>query len=210
MSATFVPPSGLAWADSPEALAALRAGCALAFRVLVERYQPLLLRAARVFTRSQTAAEEVVQETWLRAWVGLSGFEGNAGLRPWLLCILRNTARSHFRRSHRLVAFSTMGEEGEDSVERLLASHHAHGSKHWRGAEELLPEGQLLASETLRGLAQAIERLPQRQQQVLWSRDVEELSATETRDFLNISVENQRVLLHRARKRLRTILKTRN
>lgn len=210
MSLQFNPPVGLAWTDTPDALSALRAGCPLAFNALVAGYQPLLLRAARVFTRNGVAAEEVVQETWLHVWLGLREFEGRSSLRPWLLSVLRNTARNHLRRTRRLVTFSTLGEEGEDSVERMLLSSPCQWSKHWCGREDRWPEGHLLSQETLRRLARAIATLPARQRDVLWSRDVEELSAAETQDCLALSPENQRVLLHRARKRLRTILKARH
>lgn len=210
MSLQFNPPVGHAWADTPDAVVALRSGCPLAFNALVAAYQPLLLRAARVFTRSEVAAEEVVQETWLHVWQGLQDFEGRSSLRSWLLSILRNTARNHLRRTRRLITFSALGDESDDSLERMLLDNHCQWSKYWCGREERWPEGQLLNQETLHRLARAISTLPARQRDVLWSRDVEELSAAETEDCLALSPENQRVLLHRARKRLRTILKARH
>jgi RNA polymerase sigma-70 factor (ECF subfamily) len=197
---------GANWIDTPQAIRALRAGCPRAFKALVAHYQGPLTRVARIFVHSASLAEEVVQEAWLSAWLGLPGFEGRSEVGPWLVRIVRNTARSHWRRSDRRRKLTRSNEQHGNLLELFLAEHHGNWAKHWALSERHWPEGRLLATEHLQRVTRAFDALPQRQREVVWLRDVEGLSSEETRQALGVSLANQRVLLHRGRSRLRELL----
>lgn len=199
---------GTSWVDSPQAIRALRAGCQLAFKALVAHYQGTLTRVARLFVHSTALAEEVVQEAWLSAWLALPTFEGRSALGPWLLRIVRNTARTQWRRSDRRRKLSGSDERDGIFLELFLAEHHGNWGKRWACSEQHWPEGQLLATEKLRMVLKALDSLPQRQREVVWLRDVEGLSSEEARQALGVNIANQRVLLHRGRSRLRELLNT--
>jgi len=194
-------------------LTALRMGDEAAFTGLVERHSASMLRIALIYVNDQATAEEVVQETWVAALRGLNGFEGRSSLKTWLFTILTNRARTRAVRENRYVPLEIEGElEAEPIVtpERFnppggqFAYHWADGSQpqHW----DLIPEDRLLAQETRAVVLDAIESLPPNQRQVIRLRDVEGFSAAEVCNMLEISETNQRVLLHRARGRVRQAL----
>ena len=191
-------------------LAGLRTGDEDAFRELVARHGPSLLRHARTFVRSAAAAEDVVQETWLAVLTGVERFEGRALLRTWLYGIVANRARTRAARDDRSVPFSALAtaEVGEDfepvDAERFL--RHARWAGQWAAAPEPWPEEQIQSDETLAFVAEAIEDLPPVRREVVRLRDVEGLDATEVCAALGLSAGNQRVLLHRGRSRVRAAL----
>jgi RNA polymerase sigma-70 factor, ECF subfamily len=193
---------------------ALRAGDEGAFKQLVERYHGPLLRVAQIFVPSREVAEEVVQETWVGVLNGLDRFEGRSSLKTWIFRILTNTAKTRGRREGRTLPFSALRSPGnvpEPSVEpeSFLDQAHARYPGHWASKPNdwrLLPEERLLGSETRTELAGAIEALPPAQRAVISLRDVEGWSSEEVCNALEISETNQRVLLHRARAKLRRAL----
>lgn len=195
--------------DETRLLAALRAGDAAAFAELVDEVSPSMLRVARTVVRSRAVADEVVQESWARALAALDGFEGRSSLRTWLLTIVLNTARSRGEREARSVPFSALAGADDDapavSPDRFLAAGHRWAG-HWAAFPEPLPEERLEAKETLELVRRAIERLPDGQRAVIVLRDVEGWSAEEVRNVLELSESNQRVLLHRARSKVRQAL----
>src|SRR5919201_2023461 len=191
----------------------LRAGDEDAFREIVREYQSSLVRVARIYVSTQAAAEEVAQETWLGVLNGRERFEGRSSLRTWIFRILTNIAKTRGERDRRSLPFSSLAEEGvedEPSVdpERFMPSRERWAG-HWKSYPERLgelPDERLLADETLACLQDAIDRLPPVQQQVITLRDVEGWSSEEVCSALELSETNQRVLLHRARSKVRQAL----
>jgi RNA polymerase sigma-70 factor (ECF subfamily) len=196
-------------ADERTLVARLRAGDRAAFGQLVTRHGGALLRLALSFVRERAVAEEVVQDTWLGALDGLDGFEERASLRTWLFRILVNKARTRAVREARSVPFSALGgpEEGDEAA--AGPDRFDRGSA-WREPprawSEEDPERLALRAETRAVIEGSIAALPQAQRAVITLRDVEGLETEEICDLLGISVSNQRVLLHRARARVRQAL----
>jgi RNA polymerase sigma-70 factor (ECF subfamily) len=198
--------------DEADLLRRLRAGDEAAFEELVARHTPAMRRVAAIYVRDRAVVDEVVQETWLAALTGLDRFEGRSSLKTWLFRILANRARTRAVREARSLPFSalTAAEAGEDEPavdpDRFLdpdgPSPWAAPPADWRA----LPEERLLAAETLDRVARAIEALPPVQREVIRLRDVEGWSAPEVAEALEISDGNQRVLLHRARAKVRAAL----
>jgi RNA polymerase sigma-70 factor (ECF subfamily) len=194
-------------------LEALRAGDEDAFRTLVREYMPSLVRVARIYVPTQAAAEEVAQETWLGVLNGLSRFEGRSSLRTWIFRILTNIAKTRAKRDGRTLPFSALSEPGrvpEAAVDadRFLDPEHPRWPGHWALKPEAWPEDALVAAETREKLAEAIETLPAAQRTVISLRDIEGWSSEEVRNALDLSETNQRVLLHRARSKVRAALES--
>jgi RNA polymerase sigma-70 factor (ECF subfamily) len=198
-----------------ELLARLRAGDEAAFMALVEEYGPLMLRIALMHVSSRAVAEEVVQEAWLGVLNGLDRFEGRSSLKTWVLRILANRARTRGEREHRSVPFSSLAAaddgDGEPAVDpdRFFGADHPQYSGGWSSPPHswsAIPEERLLARETLDQVRAAIARLPVRQQEVILLRDVEGWDAGEVAGALDLSPGNERVLLHRARLKVRAEL----
>jgi RNA polymerase sigma-70 factor (ECF subfamily) len=201
---------------SPEDLRtveALRAGDEAAFRDLVERHHASLIRVALMYVRTRAVAEEVVQDTWIGVLRSLPRFEGRSSLRTWIFRILANQARTRARREARSVPFSSLAGPDDDGPavdpDRFLSGDHPAFPGHWVSPPRswnAVPEEQLLARETRERVLAAIEALPASQRAVISLRDVEGWSSEEVRDLLEISEGNQRVLLHRARSKVRQAL----
>lgn len=195
----------------------LRAGEQAAFAELVTRYSGAVMRLARVYVPSTAVAEEVVQETWLGVLRGLERFEGRSSFRTWVFQIALNQARTRGARERRTVPFASLAdreaadEEPAVSPERFLGADHDRWPRHWatppRRWEES-PERQAESAETLARVREAIERLPPAQRVVITLRDVYGCEAAEVCNALDVSETNQRVLLHRARSRVRAELET--
>lgn len=195
-------------ADDPteaHVVAALRRGDAAAFGRLVDAHHATMLRVARSMVRDPAVAEEVVQETWVAILHGLDAFEGRSTLRTWMFRILANRASTRARREGRTVPFSAFAEEDGEPVEAErfdTTGHWVTPPERWkRTPEELVGDAEVLAR-----VERAIEALPERQRTVLELRDVLGWSSDEVRNVLELSETNQRVLLHRARKKVRADL----
>jgi len=196
---------------SPEDLALverLRAGDEEAFMMLVEQHQAMMLRIARMYVSSEAVAEEVVADAWIGILKGLDTFEGRSSLRTWMYRILANIAKTRGVREGRSQPFSSLvGPDAGPSIpgswfrgaDDAGAGGWSTFPSDWHG----LPEDRLLADETLRVIGEAIERLPPAQAQVIRLRDVLGWTSEEVRNALDLSETNQRVLLHRARARVR-------
>ena len=200
-------------AAEAELLAALRAGDEDAFRELVREYHPSLVRVARIYVPTQSAAEEVAADTWLGVLKGLSRFEGRSSLRTWIFRILTNIAKTRAVRDARTLPFSALGDparvpEPAVDADRFLDPDHPRWPGHWAVKPEAWPEDALLAGETRERLAEAIEALPPAQRAVISLRDIEGWSSEEVRNALDLSETNQRVLLHRARSKVRAALES--
>ncbi len=194
-----------------ELVAALRAGDENAFGAVVREWHASLLRVAQIFTPSRAVAEEVVQEAWLRVLGALDRFEGRSSLKTWVFRILVNTAKTRAQREGRTIPFSALQDAWrvpEPAVDagRFLPDDHPLHPGGWAVPPRDLPEEQLLARETRERIAAAIEALPASQRAVISLRDVEGWTSEEVRNALDLSEVNQRVLLHRARARVRQAL----
>ena len=192
-------------------VAALRAGDEEAFRTVVREWNAPLLRVAQIFVPSRAVAEDVVADTWLRVLGALDRFEGRSSLKTWVFRILVNTAKTRAQREGRSIPFSALQDasripEAAVEPERFLPDDHPVDPGGWAVPPRSLPEERLLAAETRSVIAEAIEALPANQRAVISLRDVEGWSSDEVRNALDISEVNQRVLLHRARSRVRRVL----
>jgi RNA polymerase sigma-70 factor, ECF subfamily len=199
---------------SEEALVdALRRGDADAFAILIDRHSGAMIRVAMAYVPSRAAAEEVLQETWIAVMRSIDGFEGRSSLKTWLFRILTNVAMRSGARERRSLPFSALAQEedtSEPSVDpdRFLPSDHELFPGHWSTmpARWPLPEEGLLAGETREVIAAAIAELPPAQRTVIALRDVEGWTSDEVCEALEISAGNQRILLHRARSRVRNAI----
>jgi RNA polymerase sigma-70 factor (ECF subfamily) len=198
--------------DEAALVTRLRRGDEAAFQSIVGRFHGTMITVARSYVKSNDVAEEVVQEAWLGVLDGLDRFEGRSSLKTWILRILVNTALTRSGREARSVPFSSLvaADEGEPAVdpERFHPSGAAFPG-HWTaypGDWRSLPADALLGRETLEVVKRAIEELPDAQRTVITMRDVAGFTAREVREALDISDSNQRVLLHRARSRVRAAL----
>jgi RNA polymerase sigma-70 factor (ECF subfamily) len=216
MSAAMATPVSASTLAPPEDIAlvqALRAGDETAFARLVEEYHASLVRLATMYVKSRAVAEEVAQDTWLGVLKGIDRFEGRSTLKTWIFRILTNTAKTRAQREGRSIPFSSLAgdDPGEPSVEpeRFLDQAHPTWGGHWdaypRSFDEI-PESRLVSKETRELVEQAIEQLPEGQRLVIRLRDVEGFGSEEVCQVLGISEGNQRVLLHRARSRVRAAL----
>lgn len=195
-------------------MAAICAGDEGAWVQLVRRYGPSMFRVARLYVPSRTVAEEVVQEAWLAALTAIGRFEGRSSLKTWLFRILTNKARTRAARERRSVPFSALTDaelrEAEPSVELdRFRGRAERWADHWRSSPQRwseLPEEQLLAHETIELVERAAASLPPAQRAVVTLRDILGWEAGEVCDVLGISAGNERVLLHRARSRIRRTL----
>jgi RNA polymerase sigma-70 factor, ECF subfamily len=197
-----------------EVVEQLRAGDEQAFARLIDQHGASMLRVAGLYVRDRAAAEEVVQETWLAVLEGIDGFEGRSSFRTWLFTILTNRAKTRGEREGRGVPFSALAAAdaavGEPAVDpdRFLRVDDPRWPYHWASPPRAWPEDTLLAAETMNVIGAAIATLPETQRAVIRLRDIEGWTAGEVADSLEISGGNQRVLLHRARSRVRAALET--
>lgn len=200
--------------DDSQLLAKLRQGDEHAFAALIDDLSSSLLRVAMAHVGNRAVAEEVVQETWLAVINGLDRFEGRSSLKTWIFKILSNTAKTRGAREKRTVPFSALaGAEADTDApavdpDRFFPPDHARYPDHWAFGPTRwrVPEEGLMAGETRATVLAAIEQLPQAQRTVITLRDLEGWPAAEVCSALEISEGNQRVLLHRARAKVRTAL----
>ena len=180
----------------------LRVGDEAAFRALVQRHHLRLLRLAESLTPSRAVAEEVVQDTWLAVVRGIDRFEGRSSVKTWLLRILVNRARTAGARESRSVPLDPL--PGPAVPGERFAATGAWATPPTPWAEEA--DDRVVAERLAARVRASLSALPPGQRQVLLLRDVEGLPAQEVCELLGVSDGNQRVLLHRARARLRDIL----
>ena len=189
-------------------IAALRAGDERAFGQLVDELSPRMLKMARVYLGADPAAEDAVQEAWLVVLRSLDRFEGRSALATWVLGIVINTARARRARDARSRPFSSLGSDDTPAVgrERFLPADHARWPGHWAIAPTPWPERALETAETEQLIRDTIARLPEAQRAVITLRDLVGCTPDETCNALGLTDTNQRVLLHRARTKLRAAL----
>jgi RNA polymerase sigma-70 factor (ECF subfamily) len=197
--------------DDPGFLARLRQGDSGAYRILVRRFHASLVRFAASIIGSHAQAEEVVQDAWLAVYAGVGRFEGRSSLVTWIFSIVVNRARTRVSREGRLVGLGALMEgtppngRGVPLTEFKPDGHWAEVPKLW---DELDPERIVAGRQLWDHVQTVIDRLPAGQRAVILLRDMEGRDAEETCALLEISAENQRVLLHRARSRIRQEIDT--
>jgi RNA polymerase sigma-70 factor (ECF subfamily) len=195
--------------DEARLIEGLRAGDEAAFAELMREYGAGMLRVAQMFVSSRAVAEEVVQEAWLGVLKGIGRFEGRSSLKTWLFRIVANTAKTRGVREARSIPFSALGAaEGEPAVDpdRFLGAGERFPG-HWAVPPQAwAPEGRLLGQETLEIIERELERLPPAQRAVIAMRDIQGFSSEEVCNALDLTETNQRVLLHRARSKVRAAL----
>jgi RNA polymerase sigma-70 factor (ECF subfamily) len=193
---------------------ALRRGDEAAFMFLVTQYQTGLVRLARTFVRDEATAEEVVQETWLAVLRGIDRFEGRSSLKTWIFRILINRAKTRAVRDARTVTFSSLEGTTDDNdpavdPSRFRSLDDSQWPGHWLYPPlewDATPEELALSRETRGVIDDAMAALPPLQRQVITLRDIEGWNADEVCNALGISETNGRVLLHRARSKVRAAL----
>jgi RNA polymerase sigma-70 factor, ECF subfamily len=177
----------------------------------VEEHYGTMLAVARTYVKTRAVAEEVVQEAWIGVLKGLDRFEGRSSLKTWVLRIVVNIAMTRGAREARSVPFASLAPEGEEAAvepERFRGPEDAFPG-HWHAYPadwSALPEERLLGRETLDVIARAIDELPVAQRTVITLRDIQGCNAEEVCEALEVTDANQRVLLHRARSRVRAAL----
>ena len=201
----------MANSDDTQLLARLRAGDADAFDALVENYHGRLRRLARMFVSTDASADEVVQDTWVAVLDGLAAFEGRSALGTWISRILVNRAKTKGVREARSSPFSAMGDVDETGDELAVvdaARFNANGK--WSAPpmpwEDETPEKLVGNQQAMALLEVELRQLPERQRVIVVLRDTLGWTSEEVCNALEINETNQRVLLHRARSRLRARL----
>ena len=187
----------------------LRARDEAAFAAVMRMYGRGMLRVAEMYVSSRAVAEDVVQEAWVGVLRGIGRFEGRSSLKTWLYRIVANTAKTRGVRESRSVPFSSLGDDGDEGTvdaDRFLGSGDRFPG-HWAVPPQAwAPEGRLLADETLGVVERAIDKLPPAQRAVITMRDVQGFTSEEVCNALDLTETNQRVLLHRARAKVRRAL----
>jgi RNA polymerase sigma-70 factor (ECF subfamily) len=199
-SVDVIAAAGNAPRPSLPSLDQLRAGDEAAYEKLVSVFSPWMQHVARKHVHSAGLAEDVVQETWLAVLRELDTFQGRSSLRTWIFQILVNQAKSAGRRERRVIAVDPLNH----CIDRPGAS--VNWPSAGMAASVARPEDLVIADEAARAILAAVARLPPRDAQIIALRDIQGLSAPEAAEQLGISSGNQRVLLHRARARLRALL----
>jgi RNA polymerase sigma-70 factor, ECF subfamily len=197
--------------DEAMLIAALRDGDEAAFAQLVDQHTPAMLGVARGYVPSREIAEEVVQETWIALLKGIDNFEGRSSLRTWLFAVMINIAKRRGLRERRdadaaIAAFTG----GTVDPARFRTADDAYPG-HWKQGEEPspfpdTPEGSVLGNELIDVARRELDRLPERQRIVVTLRDMLGFDSSEVCELLDVSLANQRVLLHRGRAAVRQVL----
>lgn len=197
--------------DEEALVAALKGGDESAFAQLVDQHTPAMLRVARGYVPSREIAEEVVQETWIALLKGIDAFEGRSSVRTWLFTVLINIAKRRGVRERRDADVAVLAYTGGTVDPARFRDAGDPYPGHWRPDEVPsafpdTPEGSVLGEELIALAKRELDKLPERQRLVVTMRDMLGLDSAEVCELLDVSVANQRVLLHRGRAALRQVL----
>ncbi|WP_123023618.1 RNA polymerase sigma factor [Mycolicibacterium stellerae] len=197
--------------DEAALVDALKGGDEAAFAELVDRHTPSMLHVARGYVRSHEIAEEVVQEAWIALLKGIGKFEGRSSLRTWLFTVLINIAKARGIRERRNSEVEILAFTGGTVDPARFRPADDQYPGHWRQDEAPAPfpdtpEGSVLGDELVAVARRELAKLPERQRMVVTMRDMLDFDSAEVRELLDISVANQRVLLHRGRAAVRQVL----
>jgi len=197
--------------DETALITALRDGDDSAFAQLVDRHAPSMLRVARGYVPSHEIAEEVVQETWIALLKGVDRFEGRSSLRTWLFAVMINIAKARGVRERRDADAAVAAYTGGTVDPARFREAGDPYPGHWKQGEEPspfpeTPEGSLLGNELVDVARRELDTLPERQRIVVTLRDMLGFDSDEVCELLDITMANQRVLLHRGRAAVRQVL----
>jgi RNA polymerase sigma-70 factor (ECF subfamily) len=197
--------------DETALITALRDGDQAAFAHLVDRHTPSMLRVARGYVPSREIAEEVVQETWIALLRGIDNFEGRSSLRTWLFAVMINIAKARGVRERRAAGAAIAAYTGGTVDPARFREAGDPYPGHWKPDEvpspfPETPEGSALGSELVEVARRELDKLPERQRIVVTLRDMLGFDSAEVCELLDISIANQRVLLHRGRAAVRQVL----
>jgi RNA polymerase sigma-70 factor, ECF subfamily len=188
MNVLPLPQTAQSWSDE-EVVARVLAGDTAAFELLMRRHNQRLYRTARAILRDDAEAEDVMQDAYVRAYQHLEQFAGRAKFSTWLTRIAVHEALARVRRRQRFDAIESVIESSGETM--TFASQAPN------------PEQEAVNAQSSYLLEAAIMQLPDGYRTVLMMRDIEELSTAETAECLNMTEENVKVRLHRARALLR-------
>jgi RNA polymerase sigma-70 factor, ECF subfamily len=193
--------------DDAAVLAALRQGDEQAFTRLVDCYHGSMVRVARAYVATNETAEDVVQDAWLGVIRGLDRFEGRSSLKTWIFRIVINKAMTRGEQDVRSVPFSSLGPD-ESAIDPSCFAQSGRWSGWWLSEDAItrLPDRVVLAKESRQMIDAVIATLPPNQRLVITLRDIQGLTAEEACELVGVSEANQRVLLHRARTKVRAAL----
>jgi RNA polymerase sigma-70 factor, ECF subfamily len=199
--------------DESALIAGLRNRDEHAYAQLVDRYTPAMLRVARGYVRSHQIAEEVVQETWIGVLKGISKFEGRSPLRTWIFTVMINIAKTRGVRERRGGDAEIAAFTGGTVDPARFRPDGDRWPGHWKAGEEPspfpeTPEGSVLGDELVAVARRELDKLPDKQRTVVTLRDMHGFDSKEVCELLDISIANQRVLLHRGRAAVRQALET--
>jgi RNA polymerase sigma-70 factor (ECF subfamily) len=189
----------------------LRDGDETVFAQLVDKHTPSMLRVARGYVPSNEIAEEVVQDTWIALLKGIDNFEGRSSLRTWLFAVMINIAKARGVRERRDADAAVAAYTGGTVDAARFRTGEDPWPGHWREGQEPTPfpdtpEGSVLGDELIDVARRELDTLPERQRIVVTLRDMLGFDSSEVCELLDISVANQRVLLHRGRAAVRAVL----
>ena len=209
-----MPPAEPAFAQDNALVGALRSGDEEAFAYLLDQYHASMVRVATLYVQDEAVAEEVAQETWLAVLKGIRQFQGRSSLKTWIFGILTNQAKTRGRHESRSTPFSALYhvEEAEEITDEPAVDPSRFKEDGWwrEGSHPRAwggtPESEYLTSEVHACAREAIVALPPVQRQVITLHDVEGLASEDVCNILGLSETNQRVLLHRARSKVRRAL----
>jgi RNA polymerase sigma-70 factor (ECF subfamily) len=201
----------IATVDESTVIAGLRDGDETVFAQLVDQHTPSMLRVARGYVPSHEIAEEVVQETWIALLRGIDKFEGRSALRTWLFAVMINIAKARGVRERRDADADIAAYTGGTVDPARFRTGEDPWPGHWRQGQEPspfpdTPEGSVLGGELIDVARRELDKLPERQRIVVTLRDMLGFDSSEVCELLDISVANQRVLLHRGRAAARAVL----
>lgn len=171
-------------------------GNAAAFRAIMQRHNQRLYRVARGILREDSEAEDVIQESYLRAFTSFSSFRGEAELSTWLTRIVVNEALGRVRRRRPTVELTVLESAHDDDGARVIPFPGADSASE-------NPESVAARREIRRMLERAVDELPDPFRIVFVMRAIEEMSVEETAAYLRIRPETVKTRLHRARRVLR-------
>lgn len=184
--------------DEGALVAALRAGEAAAYEKLVRGYGPRLLATARRILRDAALAEDCLQETFLKAFDKIDGFEGRSALGTWLHSILVNQSLMKLRKNKR---------ERHEQIDDLMPQFDSNACRIEAPWSYLATPDELLERDQTRALVQSkIDQLPESYRIVLQLRDIEEFDTETVAAMLDITPGAAKVRLHRARAALKVLL----
>lgn len=197
--------------DETTLITALRNGDEAAFAQLVDQHTPALLRVAHGYVPSREIAEEVVQETWIALIKGIDNFEGRSSLRTWLFAVMINIAKTRGVRERRDADAAIAAYTGGTVDPARFREAGDPYPGHWKAEEQPspfpeTPEGSVLGNELVEVARRELDALPDRQRIVVTMRDMLGFDSNEVCELLDISMANQRVLLHRGRAAVRQVL----